>query len=205
MWTRRVENGDVITAQKWINARVLNASEMSRDSRVAKLLSKIHHSEKLRQMLLKMGEVHLSAHDLLQKYQSDFLLKTETETFALKYLEENLTQVGSAIQVVCHGDVNHNNWMVSSDDELFLVDWDGAMLGDPAIDVAMLLYQYVPRDDWNSWLASYGESYSIELHRKLKWYALFQTLRRLSDSMLPEVEKNKAEMLLNTIVKDDEV
>ena len=40
--------------------------------------------------------------------------------------------------------MNHNNWLLSDRDELFLVDWEGAMIADPAIDIGMLLYNYVP-------------------------------------------------------------
>lgn len=36
VWTRRVENGDVITAQKWVNCHILTREEMV-GPRVAKL------------------------------------------------------------------------------------------------------------------------------------------------------------------------
>lgn len=203
-WTRRVENGDVITAQKWINARVLSTAEMG-DSKVARLLSKIHHSDKLKQMLLKMEEASFSPLDMFRNHQSIFPRQTKTEQEAIHYLEHNLEQIEDGIRVVCHGDINHNNWMISSEEELFLVDWDGAMLGDPAMDVSMLLYQYVPKENWKNWLEIYGGTYSKKLHRKLKWYALFQTLHRLGEGKLSQVEQQKANELLDLIVKDNEV
>ena len=45
--------------------------------------------------------------------------------------------------MVCHGDVNHNNWLLTEDNQLYLIDWDGAMIADPAIDLgdaALLVY-----------------------------------------------------------------
>lgn len=39
VWTKRTENGDVITAQQWLSGRELKPDEMSQD-RVAKLLKK---------------------------------------------------------------------------------------------------------------------------------------------------------------------
>ena len=58
--------------------------------------------------------------------------------------------------VVCHGDVNHNNWLLSDNNQLYLIDWDGAMIADPAIDIGLLLYWYIPEDNWETWLAQYG-------------------------------------------------
>lgn len=39
VWTKRMENGDVITAQQWLNGRELKPEEMGQE-RVAKLLKK---------------------------------------------------------------------------------------------------------------------------------------------------------------------
>ncbi|WP_252313583.1 hypothetical protein [Sinobaca sp. H24] len=39
LWTKRLENGDVITAQKWVNSRELRAKDMG-ERQVAELLSK---------------------------------------------------------------------------------------------------------------------------------------------------------------------
>ncbi|EDL62545.1 YtmP [Bacillus sp. SG-1] len=39
VWTKRIESGDVITAQHWLNGRELNPDEME-EERAAKLLKK---------------------------------------------------------------------------------------------------------------------------------------------------------------------
>lgn len=59
----------------------------------------------------------------------------------IKYLEEHLHEVHFGEKVVCHCDVNHNNWLLSEDNQLYLIDWDGAMIADPAMDLGPLLYQ----------------------------------------------------------------
>ncbi|MGQ0514584.1 phosphotransferase, partial [Bacillus sp. D-CC] len=43
LWTRRVTNGDVISAQKWLPGQKLEPEDMKLE-RVAKLLKKIHSS-----------------------------------------------------------------------------------------------------------------------------------------------------------------
>lgn len=145
VWTRRVENGDVITAQKWVNCHILTREEMV-GPRVAKLLAKIHRSENLQHMLAKIENCYFSADQLLSLVKvntraNNNLSKEIIE--AVHYLEQNLSAAQTNNYVVCHGDVNHNNWIISEENELFLVDWDGAMLADPANDIGMILYQYI--------------------------------------------------------------
>ena len=46
VWTKRIETGEVVTAQHWKNGRELKSDEMDQ-TRVAKLLNKIHSSKPL--------------------------------------------------------------------------------------------------------------------------------------------------------------
>ncbi|WP_237773026.1 phosphotransferase family protein, partial [Staphylococcus aureus] len=86
------------------------------------------------------------------------------------------TEFRFAFFTVVHGDVNHNNWLLSDRDELFLVDWEGAMIADPAIDIGMLLYNYVPQQQWSEWLETYGVQESLNLNKRMKWYTVIQSI-----------------------------
>ena len=55
IWTRRLENGDTITAQEWIHGRKLEPHDMRKEP-VAKLLNKIHRSKALLRMLYRIGK-----------------------------------------------------------------------------------------------------------------------------------------------------
>ena len=59
---------------------------------------------------------------------------------SLQYLRTHLPTYKLEDYVVCHGDVNHNNWLLSDHQQLYLIDWDGAMIADPALDLGALLY-----------------------------------------------------------------
>ena len=59
LWTRRVTNGDVISAQKWLPGQKLEPEDMKLE-RVAKLLKKIHSSKALVQMIQKTWEAAAS-------------------------------------------------------------------------------------------------------------------------------------------------
>lgn len=77
---------------------------------------------------------------------------------------------------VCHGDMNHNNWMLTEDNELFLIDWESALIGDPAFDIGPLLYWYVPEKEWENWLKIYGMDLTENVKLRLRWYVIYQTL-----------------------------
>ena len=81
--------------------------------------------------------------------------------------------------VVCHCDVNHNNWLLGEDNQLYLIDWDGAMVADPAIDIGNLLYWYIPREGWENWLGLYGVRLDESLLLRMKWYVMVQTLNSI--------------------------
>ncbi len=178
VWTKRLENGDVIIAQEWLNGRELQPVEMT-GKRVAKLLKKIHSSVPLQTMLQRLGKSHFKPEMMLANIKltlDNNLLNIPIVEKSIQFLQFHLPNVHHQEYVVCHGDVNHNNWLLSDENELYLIDWDGAMLADPAIDLGMLLYCYVPKDKWEQWLALYEISLTDQLLLRMKWYFLTQAL-----------------------------
>ncbi|WP_215416114.1 hypothetical protein, partial [Escherichia coli] len=45
----------------------------------------------------------------------------------LTYLEDHIPNLDARFFPVVHGVVNHNTWLLSDRDELYLVDWEGAV------------------------------------------------------------------------------
>jgi thiamine kinase-like enzyme len=178
VWTKRIENGDVITAQHWLKGRELDPDEM-KSERVAKLLNKIHSSKPLLSMLERLGQEPFQPEHMLAEIETSVefdLLSLPIVRQALHFLQQELRQMQHEEYVVCHGDVNHNNWLLSDDNQLFLIDWDGAMIADPAIDLGMLLYWYLPEDQWENYLNQYGVPLTDELRVRMQWYVVAQTL-----------------------------
>lgn len=178
LWTRRVTNGDVISAQKWLPGQKLEPEDMKLE-RVAKLLKKIHSSKALVQMIQRLGKQPLHAQELLQQLQLVLrgdIRDEETIQQGLQYLMDSLKDIEYNEFVVCHCDVNHNNWLLSDEDELFLIDWDGAVIADPALDLGMLLYWYIPRQEWSEWLGYYDIEMDESLLKRMRWYVIAQTI-----------------------------
>ncbi|WP_141433771.1 phosphotransferase family protein [Bacillus sp. 03113] len=178
VWTKRLENGDVFTAQQWMNGRELKPSEMNYDM-VAKLLKKIHESKPLLNMLKRLGKKPLQPENFLQKLQNqldDELTKLDVIAHSIEYLRNEQHNIRCEEKVVCHCDVNHNNWLLSESNQLYLIDWDGAKIADPAFDLGLLLYWYIPKDKWKQWTSLYKIELTDHLLLRMKWYVTAQTL-----------------------------
>lgn len=178
VWTKRLETGDVFTAQQWLDGRELQPSEMENDN-VAKLLKKIHNSVPLLNMLKRLGKTPLEPgkilHGIKRELDQDFF-ELDVVIKSIRFLEENKNNIYYEAKVVCHCDVNHNNWLLDENNQLYLIDWDGAVVADPAIDLGTLLYWYIPRDGWENWLKLYGVQLDDHLLLRMKWYVIAQTL-----------------------------
>ncbi|PLT29228.1 phosphotransferase family protein [Peribacillus deserti] len=191
VWTKRLENGDVIIAQEWLNSRELKSDEMNQEN-VAQLLWKIHQSRPLLNMLKRMGKTPLKPEALLEQLLAGLdnsLASKPVIQQSLAFLEKELEHIKCEEWVVCHSDVNHNNWLLSQSNELYLIDWDGAMIADPAIDLGVLLYSYIPKQEWADWLHLYGIELTKELQLRMKWYVICQTIISIQWHM----DKNRVE------------
>ncbi len=180
VWTKRMENGDVITAQEWLEGRELKPKEMQH-THVAALLSKIHQSSELLHMLMRMGKKPVKPEDrfkmISQQFSgSQFPGKYPELKMALSYLEQLLPLTGNQRQVVCHCDLNHNNLIRTTGGRLYLIDWDNAAISDPVTDFGMVLKWYIPKKDWNSWLAEYGVTKDKALVGRMYWYLILDSL-----------------------------
>ena len=169
IWTKRLENGDVITAQEWKKGRELNPAEMSEEA-VAELLQKIHRSKPLLSMLKRLGKSAQTPTQILSAVKSSLdkdLMDHEAIKRTLKFMES------------FEQNVKHDKLLLSDTGELFLIDWDGAIIADPAIDIGMLLYSYVSKSNWERWLFDYGMNLTPDLQLRMKWYVLAQTIQNI--------------------------
>ncbi|MCP0886747.1 phosphotransferase family protein [Ligilactobacillus sp. WILCCON 0076] len=178
VWTKRMTSGDTLTAQEWMDGRCLKRKEMTSES-VSALLYRVHHSQLLRRMLRQVGGSVLTPRELLNQYfrglpadlRHNPLLKNVANRLRTTqpYFERSNYEV-------CHGDLNHKNWLLSEENRLYLVDWESAIIADPAYDLSMLICQYVPRQDWEKWLVRYyqnsQEVATDDLRMRINWYSL---------------------------------
>lgn len=183
VWTKRTGDGDVLSAQEWLEGRILTPEEIGERNDVIDVLYHLHHSDSLQNMLDKMGGKTITPQKMLQDYATDLSETLENHPFlsiVKEYLEKHIPHFQIKEKAVVHGDVNCRNWLVCNH-YLYLVDWDSVMFGDPFVDIGSILGHYVPLSNWSHWLISYGVHPDTEVLEKTYWYALL--------SMLQEIKK----------------
>jgi len=184
VWTKRLASGDVMTAQEWLNGRTLHRLEM-RDERVARLLHRVHHSQLLHDMLIKVGGRTTTPAQLLDRLAPALAPELRQHPLiqrALQTLQTEQPQLPTTAYEVCHGDLNHKNWLLSDRERLYLVDWDAATFADPAFDLGALLCEYVPLEEWQRWLRDYGELVTDALTSRVNWYARVHCITVIAES-----------------------
>lgn len=184
VWTKRLNNGDVVTAQKWLEGRELRPAEMQYQ-RVADLLHKIHHSTELLHMLLRLGKKPITADDYIQSIEKRLNTnRIENATVEIKdglaYLNNYLPIARQHNQTVCHGDMNHHNLLLTDDGQLYLIDWDNAMIADPILDYGKVLNSYIPKENWKEWLEQYGMELDKPFLIRMYWYLIVDALSFLA-------------------------
>ena len=179
IWTKRIATGDVLTAQDWVNGRTLTRAQMN-SPMVAQLLAKVHNSVLLRRMLKKVGGAPQTPHQLFDQYVAKVPQPLRTHPLMQATIAALQTLPAAAPLRVCHGDLNHKNWLLSDSQQLYLVDWDQASLGDIAFDLSVVLINYVPRSQWAKWLAAYGTPLSDDLMARIVWYGRLHLLHEVA-------------------------
>ena len=174
IWTTRIGNGDVLTAQEWCNGRTLEKEEMN-TPQVPQMLGRIHESEALKRMLKRVGGIVFFPEDFVTQYENTLsfdLSQHKLMNQVLDLLKLNMPKTSEEDLRVCHGDLYRKNWLLSDANHLYVVDWDSTMLADSAYDLAMVLSKYINEDEWATWLSHYNKELTPELEQKIKWYSL---------------------------------
>lgn len=178
IWTKRIGNGDVLTAQEWLNGRVLHADEMMSND-IIDIVRRIHRSEHLLNMLRRVkGQVY-DPEMFLEEYLADLDEDLATNSFLhriVDYLYRTMHFVKGARYTVCHGDLNRKNFLLTDDERLYLVDWEMVKIADPFSDISMLLIRYAEPSEWDTWLDKYGIMKTEQVYLSLEWYSFLNRL-----------------------------
>ncbi|WP_390406900.1 phosphotransferase family protein [Lacticaseibacillus jixiensis] len=204
IWTKRMTTGDVLTAQEWLNGHTLSREQMNTPM-VAMLLARVHRSTLLRRMLLKVSGPGQTPAQLRDHYVADLPQSLRQHPLVAQCAKNLRALPHTSESTVCHGDLNHKNWLLSDRQKLYLVDWDQASLGDPAFDLSVVLINYVPRPAWGTWLKAYGRPLDADLHARILWYGQLHLLNEICRSFNQQRyhEMNQALLRLQELVNVD--
>ncbi|WP_124057985.1 phosphotransferase family protein [Vaginisenegalia massiliensis] len=179
MWTQRTYSGDILTAQEWKDGQLLDKEEMA-SLEVCQLIHKIHHSTNLFWMLRKVDGHVFRPLDFIDFYFSELPTSLQNNQFlnqVVAYLEDSIEDYFYQVDyTVCHGDLNHHNFLRDQEDYLYLVDWENVRIADPLSDLTFILCQYLNPTEWTDWLNQYGLTIDKETYTRIRWYSLVNCL-----------------------------
>lgn len=184
LWSKTIDNYFWI-AQEWITGRTLKSYEISKfKKQTMQILRKLHRSDYLALMLYRLEGQDLEPIDFLQEYYWQLPKELEQEpTLKDVYtrLEDDQPVFDHFNICACHGDINHKNFLFKNQEQkdIYLIDWDSAVLSDCFLDLGYLLYRYVDMEDWEDWLNEYGVASSKENVHKVWWYGQMQHLLQI--------------------------
>lgn len=172
LWVKRLGNGDTMSAQEWLNGRILNRDEMG-NKQIALLLQKLHCSKGLVNQLLQLNFKIENPYDLLVSWENSVPLQIKENHYlqsVVKELKRSLPEFNSEVATIVHGDIKYSNWVLTTKGTIYLVDWDSVRLTDRMYDVAYLLSHYIPKVHWHEWLTTYGYKDNEKVRQKIFWY-----------------------------------
>lgn len=181
LWAKRQANGGMMTAQEWLQGRILTKEDMT-SKQIVHILLRLHKSRHLVNQLLQLNYKIENPYDLLTSWQANAPIDIQKNSFlqsVAQELRKTLPEFEQDQATIVHGDVKHSNWVITTSGLIYLVDWDSVRLTDRMYDIAYLLSHYIPRQNWKSWLHYYGYHTPEEVLSKVKWYGQFNYLSEI--------------------------
>lgn len=207
MWTQRTYSGDTLTAQEWKEGSLLTKDDMGTDE-VIELIRHIHDSDQLLLMLKKVGEQDYQPLDFINDYFVDLSPSLASHNFlneVVRHMEDSIDNDFYEVRrTLCHGDLNHNNFLQSKDGHLYLVDWENVKVADPLSDITQILVHYFSPSDWMSWFDAYDYSWNESFYKRVRWYSLMSCLNLIKQYYAEgrQYKTNEFIMLLKSIYED---
>jgi thiamine kinase-like enzyme len=145
--------------------------------RMAQIVNRMHHSPELRCVIaVPQSE---SYHDLgmkaltrllekWQKYKAQVPTVAGWMDEAIDQLVRQIKTITGAGAVVAHHDICNANWLITPDDQVYLIDLDGMSLDDPAADLGPVLWWYYPPSLRERFLEIAGYQNNAQLQNRMR-------------------------------------
>ncbi|HVF24923.1 MAG TPA: phosphotransferase, partial [Anaerolineales bacterium] len=70
--------------------------------------------------------------------------------------------------IASHNDICNANWLISPDDQLYLIDLESMSLDDPAVDIGATLWWYYPPGLRQKFLAITGHANDLAFEKRMQ-------------------------------------
>ena len=173
-----LESGLSVLVQPFVEGRTPSQTDFQHEwQRVAALVRRMHHDPRLSSILEPSSsnshkESGLRAMNRLrQKWERYKVQVPEVAPFVEKSLDELERQIhrfSTAGLVASHNDICNANWLLASDRNIYVLDFESMSMDDPAFDLGALLWWYYPPRLRKPFLEIAGYSYDQEFRYRMR-------------------------------------
>ena len=154
MATGLLEDGTSLLVQPYIDGRKPSRKDFHAHlSTIATMIRRMHHSQEVGGVLPDARSdlysvlgldalTHVQQRWEQHKAQVPALAAWVDEKLAC--LEQQAQSLPGSGLVASHHDICNANWLIASDEKIYLIDFDSVSLDDPASDIGALLWWYYP-------------------------------------------------------------
>lgn len=145
--------------------------------KIARVVNKMHHSPALRAALpTNTFETHKDAGlAAFKRIQHKWKVHRAQVPGVANEVDEALIQLQQEIQgftsgglVSSHNDICNSNWLITSDESVYVVDLEAMTLDDPAQDMGALLWWYYPPESRAEFLKLAGHPYDEGFRNRMR-------------------------------------
>ncbi len=175
-----LEDGTNLLVQPFIRGRKPSWADFRHHiQQVAGVIYRMQHSAEIRSVLPRAytecyNLLGLNALSRLRHRWDTY--KTELPTVA-GWVDESLDQLAWQVErlkgtgtLIAHNDICNANWLVTTDEHIYLIDLDSMSLDDPAQDLGALLWWYYPPELRGRFLelAGYHDDEQLRVRMRLR-------------------------------------
>ena len=149
-----LEDGMTILVQAYISGRVPSRHDFQANLlSFAQIIRTTHHNYRMKRILpptesesfrdAGFAMIHQIEHRWA-RYRSKLPSAREYVNENIEYLKDEVSKFSGSGLVASHNDICNGNWLISDDGAIYLLDYEGMSLDDPALDVGAILWWYYP-------------------------------------------------------------
>jgi hypothetical protein len=149
-----LDDGTSLLVQPFIQGRMPSRKDFRLYlEHIAAIVNTMHHSELVKTILPKCRTelyslLGLEALSRLQHRWERYKQQVPSEAAwvdeKIIYLAEQLPDLIGSGAVASHNDICNANWLITPDEQIYLIDLDAMSLDDPAADLGAILWWYYP-------------------------------------------------------------
>jgi thiamine kinase-like enzyme len=176
--TGSLKDGTSILVQEKINGRKPLRKDFHHYlDQFAKSLRKTHQCENLKQTLLPKISNHYkdvgleTLAQIEQRWETCRPKVLASAVFvdkSIEYLRGQINRFRGGGLVASHNDVCNVNWLISSDENIYLLDYESMSLDDPALDLGAILWWYYPPKMREKFLAIVGYENDEDFQNRMR-------------------------------------